>query len=243
MRFVLFTLYAPMASFGEIAVGEHRMGWARPGRSAILGLVAAAKGIERDDEEGHLRLDADLHYAVRTDAVGRPFVDYHTTQTPKARKGRRFSTRRDELRSADLHTVQSRREWRTDACFTVALWARPESAVDLDALVTALRHPHFTLYAGRKSAPPGLPLHPTVVEADDVLTAFESRERNELEQEILECVEVPGVSAREIAFDHGAVGAPSGTRVERRRDAVASRARWQFAERLEGVLMPEEREG
>ena len=55
MRFLLFTLYAPMGSFGEIAVGERRMSWARPGRSAVLGLVAAAQGIERGDEEAARR--------------------------------------------------------------------------------------------------------------------------------------------------------------------------------------------
>ena len=55
MRFLLFTLYAPMGSFGEIAVGERRMSWARPGRSAVLGLVAAAQGIERTDEAAHQR--------------------------------------------------------------------------------------------------------------------------------------------------------------------------------------------
>ena len=89
MRFLLFTLYAPMGSFGEIAVGERRMSWARPGRSAILGLVAAAQGVERTDETAHQRLEAGLYYAVRTDAPGRPLLDYHTAQTPKARKGQR----------------------------------------------------------------------------------------------------------------------------------------------------------
>ena len=44
MGFLLFTLYAPMASFGEVAVGERRMSWSRPGRSAILGMVAARLG-------------------------------------------------------------------------------------------------------------------------------------------------------------------------------------------------------
>ena len=97
MRFLLFTLYAPMGSFGEIAVGERRMSWARPGRSAILGLVAAAQGVERTDETAHQRLEAGLYYAVRTDAPGRPLLDYHTAQTPKARKGRTFATRQEEL--------------------------------------------------------------------------------------------------------------------------------------------------
>ena len=119
MRFLLFTLYAPMGSFGEVAVGERRMSWARPGRSAVLGLVAAAQGIDRTDDAAHRRLEVELHYAVRTDAPGRPFMDYHTAQTPKARRGRTFATRREELESDSLNTVLSAREWRTDACFWV----------------------------------------------------------------------------------------------------------------------------
>ena len=39
-----------------------------------------------------------------------------------------------------------------------------------------------------------------------------------------------------VAFDADAPGAPAETRLERRRDAVVSRERWQFADRLEGVV-------
>ena len=141
MRILLFTLYSPMASFGEVAVGERRMSWARPGRSAVFGLVAAALGIERADEAAHRKLEDALHYAVRTDAPGRPLIDYHTAQTPRARRGRTFATRREELRSENLHTVLSTREWRADACFTVALWPRPGWAFDLDGLASALQQP------------------------------------------------------------------------------------------------------
>ena len=56
MRFLVFTLYSPLGSFGEIAVGERRMSWARPGRSAVLGLVAAALGYERTEEAAHQEL-------------------------------------------------------------------------------------------------------------------------------------------------------------------------------------------
>jgi len=55
--FLLASLYAPMASWGEITVGERRTSWDRPSRSAILGLVAAALGIEREDQDGHDALD------------------------------------------------------------------------------------------------------------------------------------------------------------------------------------------
>ena len=239
MRFLLFTLYAPLGSFGEIAVGERRMSWARPGRSAILGLVAAALGAEREDESAHKHLEEGLHYAVRTDAPGRPLIDYHTAQTPKARRGQTFATRREELESGNLGTVLSVREWRTDACFTVALWPRPGGSVELDEIAGALLRPHFVLYVGRKSGPLGLPLKPEIVEADSFMEALDARRPNDEERHVLRRIHIDGVDAGVIAFDHDAPGAPADARVERRRDSVASRARWQFSDRLERVAIRE----
>ena len=236
MRFLLFTLYAPMGSFGEIAVGERRMSWARPGRSAVLGLIAAAQGIERDDEAAHQRLESGLHYAVRTDAPGRPFIDYHTAQTPKARRGRNFATRREELESDALNTVLSTREWRADTCFTVALWPRSGHAANLDHIAECLRYPHYVLYLGRKSAPLGLPLDPAIIEAETFMDAFDARPPSDEVRRVLQHTGADGMSYGEIACDHDAPGMPDQGRIERRRDAVASRARWQFAERLERVV-------
>ncbi len=237
MRFLLFTLYAPLGSFGEIAVGERRMSWARPGRSAILGLVAAALGIERTDEDGHRQLEAGLHYAVRTDAPGRPLIDYHTAQTPRARKGRSYATRREELNASALNTVLSSREWRADACFTVVLWPRSGRSIDLDHIAECLRNPRFVLYVGRKSAPLGLPLNPAIVQAGNFLAALDAREPNNEEQEILERTRVSGIAGGEIAFDHDAPAPPCDSRLERRRDVIVSRVRWQFGDRFERVIV------
>ena len=225
-----------MASFGEIAVGERRMGWARPARSAVMGLVAAAMGIDRDDEEGHRELEAGLHYAVRTDAPGVPFVDYHTAQAPRRRRGQSFATRRHELAAtSDLNTVLSRREWRTDACFTVALWTRGGAAPDIDRMAQCLCRPRYGLYVGRKSAPLGLPLNPAVVEADGFLDALDARNPTAAEREVLDGLGAPDAPAT-VACDLDAPGLPTEFRRERRRDAVASRSRWQFGDRDEAVF-------
>lgn len=250
MRFLLFTLYAPICSLGETAVGERRMGWARPGRSAVLGLVAAALGIERVDDDAHRALEEGLYYAVRTDAPGRPFLDYHTAQTPRAQKGRSFATRREELATDRLSTVLSTREWRSDACFTVALWHRSSSATDLDGIATALWRPRFCLYLGRKSAPLGLPLDPEIVEAGNFMDALEIRRPASVaadDEERPRTVEAWALSllrgepdgGHEVAFDADAPDAPEGGRLERRRDGVESRARWQFGDRNEAVVFVE----
>ena len=236
MRFLLFTLYAPMASFGEIAVGERRMGWTRPARSAVLGLIAAARGIDRADEAAHRDLEESLHYAVRTDASGRPFTDYHTAQVPSTRRGRTFATRREELGAGGLNTVLSTREWRADTFHTAAVWPRPGRPPDLSGLAAAMESPHYALYLGRRAAPLGLPLNPTVVEAPTFVGAFAMREVTDVEREVLDSIGPADVP--EIACDHDVEGLAD-VRMERRRDAVASRSRWQFNDRFEAVLVNE----
>lgn len=237
MQFLLFTLYAPFSAHGEVAVGEHRMMWDRPGRSAILGLIAAALGIDRSDENGHARLDASLWYAVQTDAGGQPFTDYQTTQVPSKKRKQSFSTRREELAADDLNTILSVREWRADALYTIALWPRQE-AVDLEAISAALARPVFTLYAGRKAGPLGWPLQPRIVPADNLLQALadDPMKRDAELNKWLGSLMVAG--GQSLAFDAEAQGhgAPEPQRIVVRRDQLANRARWQFIERREGIL-------
>lgn len=238
MRFLLFTLYAPFAAMGEIAVGERRMGWPRPGRSAVLGLVAAALGIRRADAAALAALESGLGFAVRTDATGRPFTDYHTAQVPSARRGQSFATRRHELESANLNTILSTREWRTDALYTIALWPRPNAAVDLDRIAEALRQPRFALYFGRKAGALGLPLDAQIAEAEGVAEAFRQRRRNHGEESVLR--DLRSSPEAEIACDRDAPGLPDDHRVERRRDNALNRANWQFGDREEAVFAPSE---
>src|SRR4051794_6914258 len=102
-----FTLYAPLASMGDIAVGERRGGFDRPARSAVLGLVAAALGLERHDEAGHAALDRSYGLAQRVRTGGTLLEDYHTVQAPQADRKARWATRRDALASPRLETLLS----------------------------------------------------------------------------------------------------------------------------------------
>ena len=228
-----------MGSLGEIAIGERRMGWARPGRSAVLGLAAAAMGIERDNEDAHRSMETGLYYAVKTDALGRPFIDYHTAQTPKASRGRTFETRREELGADKLNTVLSSREWRSDTYFTIALWSRQNNTIDISTIAEALQRPRFALYLGRKSAPLGLPLNPVIIEADTFREAFEARQPTEEEETVLKHIRTDFTARTEIAYDYDVPTMRSNEfRIERRRDTIISRTRWQFADRLE-IVEPE----
>ncbi len=216
------------------------MSWSRPSRSSVLGLIAAAQGIDRSDDVIHRNLETNLHVAIRTDSPGRPFVDYHTVQTPISRKGVTFSTRRDELNAVELHTVLSAREYLVDTFFTIVLWSRKNSDVNLDFILTELKRPKFLLYAGRKSAPLGLPMNPEIVEAKNFLKAFELRVMNTVEEEVLNAIYANEEKRPSmISVDHDVDTTDREFRIERRRDVVQSRKQWQFTDRSEKILMVE----
>lgn len=245
--FLLLTLYAPLASWGDIAVGEVRGSWDRPSRSAVLGLVAAALGIDREAQDAHDVLDAGYGVAVRQDAAGALLVDYHTAQTAvegtvKALKKRGVSLTRRALldrRNGDPQTILSRRSYRQDALATAALWARAGARWPLAELAERLRRPTFVLYAGRKANVFGLPLDPEVVPGATLAAAFARRAEPPRALDASRLRLAP-LHAREIAHDpcDDFASGLRPLRREVRRDARAQRTRWQFAERVVEVGVP-----
>src|SRR4051794_31408461 len=97
MLTVVFTLFAPIAAMGDVAVGERRAGFHRPGRSAVPRLGAAALGLDRGDEAAHSALDAAYLLALRLLARGTLLQDYHTVRAPPADRKTRWATRRAAL--------------------------------------------------------------------------------------------------------------------------------------------------
>ena len=89
MKHLIFQLYGPMASWGEIAVGEHRRSDVKPSKSSIVGLLGAALGICRKEDDLHRQLSDAYGVAIRIDARGELLRDYHTTQVPPATGGKR----------------------------------------------------------------------------------------------------------------------------------------------------------
>lgn len=236
-RFLLATLHAPIGSFGAVAVGEWRPSWPRPGRSAALGLLAAALGTDRSDEAGHRQLEEGLGFAVRTDAPGAPFTDYHTATAVQPLRNQRFTTRRQALDEGKQNTLVSEREWYSDTFFTLCFWLRGEAREpDLEVLAAALNEPAFTLYCGRKAGTLGLPTRPEIVKADGVIAGLEQRRFNELEADVLRRLFPTQPGEPWIACDADAPGLPEGALAETRADSIASRSRWMFSERLEVVL-------
>jgi len=229
MEHLIFQLYGPMAAWGEIAVGERRASSVQPSKSAIIGLLGAALGIRRNEDERHRQLANTYGMGVRVDARGELLRDYHTAQTPPGSAGRKFYSRRDELSVLQLNTILSQRDYRVDARYTISLWVRTENPpYSLHELEDALRSPRFVLYLGRKSCPPALPFQPQVISADTLQEAFSLAvfPRDGLP-------DLPEGELVEFTWEEHSSPGLEASMVYPRRDGVLSRRRWQFAERDE----------
>ncbi len=267
MEYLLFRLYGPLASWGEIAVGESRHTASYPGKSALLGLLAAALGIRRDEEDRQLSLIAGYQFAVKVMSPGSLLRDYHTTQAPDSVGNFVYRTRRDEviLGKKRLGTILSSREYRCDALSLVAVNALDGAPFSLHELRDALLKPKFHLYLGRKSCPLAAPLNPLVRKASGFGQALdkypygplyisprliqtaqkEAGSHNLADAPSLETLSKDDLYALSIDrqqvryYWEGDAHDLQSQQVLTRHDQPLSRSRWQFTTRAEHFLMKE----
>lgn len=264
MEYLLYRLYGPMASWGEIAVGESRHSAIYPGKSALLGLMAAALGIRRDEELRQAALATGYRFAVKVINAGHPLRDYHTAQAPDSVGKFVYRTRRDELvvGKERLGTILSSREYRCDALSLVAVVAEEGAPYSLAELREAFLKPRFHLYLGRKSCPVAVPLNPHVRSASGFGEALDNYPYGALfvskymsrkaEKEIVEGAKVadsPLLAAMswedEKVFAYGNQpvryywegdsGDLTPQQSLTRHDQPLSRTRWQFTQRTENL--------
>lgn len=127
-----------MQSWGTRSRFDDRDTEAEPSKSGVLGLCAAALGIDRAEPVSHLSA---LAFGVRVDRPGVLMHDYHTAQLyPGERKA---------------VTSLTRRAYLSDAAFWAALSG---DAALLGEVHAALRDPYWPLSLGRKAFAPGTPV-------------------------------------------------------------------------------------
>lgn len=230
-EYLLFRLYGPMASWGEIAVGESRHSASHPSRSALVGILGAALGLERDDDAGQRALSDGYRFAVKVESAGSPLRDYHTVQAPGTRKNIKYRTRAQELANRHvLGTLLSEREYRCDALAVVAVEALDAARWTLESLAEALRRPVFPLYLGRKSCPPALPLAPKIVQAAGLREVFAKWPS----PWNLSALRLRPEDVR-YCWEDGMEAGMAPDMQTMRLDQPLSRRRWQFAPRREWV--------
>ena len=138
MATLLLRLAAPLQAWGSDSKFETRKTNREPTKSGVIGLLAAALGLRRDESEALARL-AQLRFGIRVEREGQLLVDYHIAKT------------QDQKTSYVTY-----RHYLQDAVFLAGLESEDEAL--LRELEAALRHPVYPLYLGRRSCPPTLPL-------------------------------------------------------------------------------------
>lgn len=144
MPTLLFRLVGPMQSWGTTSRFDQRDTGKEPSKSGVVGLLAAALGIDRENWTD-LEPLTHLSMGVRHDRPGVPKRDYQTAQ---------------HIISADrskIHeTAVTTRDYLADAAFLVGLAS--EDCRFLERMHAALRDPVWFLALGRKSYVPSEPL-------------------------------------------------------------------------------------
>ncbi|GEM33149.1 type I-E CRISPR-associated protein Cas5/CasD [Nocardia neocaledoniensis NBRC 108232] len=153
MSGLLLRLAAPLQSWGEHSAFARRDTQPFPTRSGLVGMFAAAHGIERSDEAGLARFEQ-LRFTIRVDRPGIQLRDFHTVGGGLAAR-HTVVTARGGRRAAGKGTIVTHRYYLSDAEFTVAVEG-PDAL--LSELADAINRPRWQLYLGRRSCPPEQPL-------------------------------------------------------------------------------------
>ena len=134
MSTLLLRLAAPLQAWGTDSKFEVRRTNREPSKSGVIGLLAAALGLRRDEDLSELSA---LRFGVRVDRNGEVIKDFH-------------------MAKADKTSYLTYRYYLSDAVFLVGL--ESEDRNFLEKIERALRNPCFPLFLGRRSCPPTLPL-------------------------------------------------------------------------------------
>jgi CRISPR system Cascade subunit CasD len=148
VRSALLRLEGPLQSWATQSKLGIRDTDREPSKSAVLGLVGAALGMQRDDDDQLAALRT-LSTAVRVDRAGSLLRDYHTAG------GGSFRDRDPYVVDGAGDCIPSHRYYLQDAAFTVALSGE---ATLVDRVAAALRNPHWPLFLGRRACVPSTPV-------------------------------------------------------------------------------------
>lgn len=149
MSTLVLRLVGPMQSWGTTSRFDQRDTGKEPSKSGVVGLLAAAMGIDRENWVGLEPLTR-LSMGVRHDRPGVPKRDYQTAGCAAT----------DTVKKADgtdsKDGVVSQRFYLADAAFLVGL--ATEDSTFLETIHAALRNPVWPLALGRKSYVPAEPI-------------------------------------------------------------------------------------
>ncbi|CCE25371.1 type I-E CRISPR-associated protein Cas5/CasD [Methylotuvimicrobium alcaliphilum] len=173
--YLIIKLQGAMQAWGGHTYEDYRPSLIFPTRSAIVGLLGACLGIEREEIKSLKKLDKSFQLTVRVNkrkiaqrkgaedklVSMQKITDFHTVQHARKVDGK-----------ARPEAIVSRREYLCDAEFTVALAFSENTDYDLERIKQAIKKPVYTPFLGRRSCPIQSPLYETVVSAHNVQAAL-----------------------------------------------------------------------
>jgi|SRR5579871_343979 len=165
---LLLRLEGPLQAWGSRARWDVRDTQPEPTKSGIIGLLGCAMGLPKGDPRLETELDTGLRFGVRVENPGRVLVDYHTITDYLPTAGREWKAAANQ-RSKSLErlqsdpdsrpaTVVSPRAYLQDAAFLVTLEETGNHGTLLERCATAIQHPQWPLYLGRKACIPTRPI-------------------------------------------------------------------------------------
>lgn len=140
MATLLLRLAAPLQAWGSDSKFNIRSTEREPTKSGVIGMIAAAMGIQRNDDPRKLEPLNALDFGVRVEREGKLLKDFHMVHEMVDKK--------------DSHVTE--RYYLSDAVFLAALESNDKAF--LEQIAAALRSPVYPLFLGRRSCPPTLPL-------------------------------------------------------------------------------------
>lgn len=206
---LLLRLAGPMQSWGTQSRFSIRDTGLEPSKSGVFGLLCAALGAPRDDEETLQRLRDGLTMGVRVEREGVMKKDFHTANNVAKASG-----------SGTKDTEISDRWYLADADFLVGLESKDEAL--LLALNKALAQPVWQIFLGRKSFVASRPVRerdaPLPLPLLEALAKYDWKTDRQ---------EAPPARLR-VAVDAQAETAAGGWQTEMRQDVPLSFARRSF---------------
>lgn len=176
MPALAFYIDAPMQSWGASSKFQYRETNRFPTKSAVVGLIAGALGIDKHqtNESEQLRPITELQFTVvrlhKSKIEPSRFTDFHTVgggYDKKATLWEKMSIPQ-KASGAPFGTVITHRSYLTDTSFAVLLQG---DAKELERIQSALLDPVWGVWFGRKTCLPASPLTPTL--GDDRQSALD----------------------------------------------------------------------
>ena len=129
MSTLLIKFDSPLQSWGTTLKLKDHTTDRYPSKSAVIGMIASAMGRNRNDDVSDL---ANIKFGTRIDRQGTLIRDFQVSEI------------------SDEDKKIGHREYLSDACFTCGIEAEKTT---LEYIESALLHPAYPLFAGRRGCP------------------------------------------------------------------------------------------